>query len=55
MLTDLVYGFAGLFPPGLDSLVVILFWCFFAFSVAGVLYAVIRIVSTVKGLIHFGR
>lgn len=55
MLTNLVYGFAGLFPAGLDTLVVILFRCFFVFSVAGVLYAVIRIVSTVKGLMHFGK
>lgn len=55
MLADLVYNFASLFPPGLEQIVIILFYCWFTFSIAGILYAVIRVVNNVKGLFHFGR
>lgn len=54
MYSNLVYVISGLFPPGIDEIVKAVFLCFAVFTIAGVIYCVIRIVNHLKGLIHFG-
>lgn len=55
MYLELINFIAQLFPPGLEELVYILFACFYIFSIAGVIYAVIAIFNKVKGVLGFGR